>query len=82
MSLDRRTVQRIITELEKAQLLDRINRFNKHDGRQSNAYSLKKLVLRLNELASEFLAADEAARTERKRVEQRKKTGPELKVVK
>lgn len=68
MGLKRRQVQRIMTELEKAGLVERIGRTAKHKGKLSNAYDLSGLVSRLKELAPEFLEADKKAKELKKEV--------------
>ena len=68
MGIQRRQVQRIITDLETAGLVIRIERTAKHRGKLSNAYDLSGLVKRLKEIAPEFIKADQEAKDIQKAV--------------
>ena len=78
MGLKHRQVQRIITALESAGLVKRIERKARHEGKLSNGYDLSGLVKRLQELAPEFSEAEQEAKAIRENVEKRRP----LKVVK
>ncbi len=69
MGLQRRQVQRIITDLETAHLVKRIERKDKHKGKLSNAYDLSGLVKKLKELAPEFLEIDKKTKNLKKELE-------------
>ena len=66
-----RQIQRHIAELEKAGLVERIERHGGNGGRQTNVYDLSGLVARLAKLAPEFREAREAARQTRRAVAKR-----------
>lgn len=68
MGLKRRQVQRITADLEKAGLIQRIGRTATHKGKLSNAYDLSGLVKKLDELAPEFIEADNRAKEIKKEV--------------
>jgi len=72
MGLKHRQVQRIITELENAGLIRRVERFAPHKGKMSNEYNLSGLVKKLREIAPEFLEADEQAKEARSKVTKRR----------
>jgi hypothetical protein len=70
LGLSARQVQRHIAELEKAGLVQRIERFGLHGGKLSNSYDLSGLVQRLKELEPEFREVETQNRKRRKEVAQ------------
>jgi len=64
-----RHVQRILTQLEKAGHIKRIERFLGHKAQTSNAYSFDGLVKKLVALEPEFRKAAEQNKIRRKKVE-------------
>lgn len=82
MGLKHRQVQRILAELESAGLLIRVERIAAHMGKMSNEYDLSGLVKKLQEIAPEFLEANEQAKEAKKKVTKRRPAPkPTLKVV-
>lgn len=59
MSVNPRTVQRYLTELEDGGFIKRIERFAGHKGQTSNQYDLTGLVKKLQKLEPEFTQAKE-----------------------
>lgn len=70
LSLGPRQVQRYVAELETAGFLKRIQRTAPGRGKISNEYDLSGLVAKLQKLAPEFRAAEEAAKMARQAVRQ------------
>ena len=77
--LSPRQIQRYLKELENAGLVMRLERTAPHKGKLSNYYDLSGLVKKLQDLAPEFLEAEEVAKETRKKVTKQR---PQLKVVK
>ena len=71
LSLSARQVQRYIAELEKAGLVQRIERRAGHGGKLTNIYDLGGLVDRLKELEPEFQDVEKAVKSARKAVSRR-----------
>lgn len=71
LGLSPRQVQRHLAELEKANLISRIERRGGHGGKLSNKYDLEGLVLKLSELEPEFRRADKSAKASRRDVSKR-----------
>ncbi|ATG46631.1 helix-turn-helix domain-containing protein [Celeribacter ethanolicus] len=71
LSLSERQVRRYIADLEKAGLVQRIERHAGHGGKQTNIYDLSGLVKRLKELEPEFREVEDDAKAERKAVTKR-----------
>ena len=71
LGLSPRQIQRYIAELERAGLVQRIERRASHGGKQTNIYDLSGLVSRLKELEPEFRAAEEKAKAGRQAVTKR-----------
>jgi len=69
MGISGRQVQRYLTRLEKAGLIERIERFAGHKAQISNAYSLKGLVNKLAEIEPEFRKVVEQRKIRQKKVE-------------
>lgn len=69
LKLGPRQVQRYIAELEKAKLVQRIERRAPHKGKISNEYDLTGLVKRLTELEPEFRQVEEEVKASRRAVE-------------
>lgn len=68
LGLSSRQVQRHIADLEKADLVKRIERIGRHGGKLSNTYDLSGLVKRLQALEPEFRQVEEANRQRREEV--------------
>jgi len=68
LNLSPRQVQRIIAELEAADLVQRVERRAVHKGKLSNFYDLSGLVKRLKELEPEFSKAKKQAKSVRRAV--------------
>ena len=68
VGLSPRQVQRQMAELERMGLVNRNERFGSHRGKLSNEYDLSGLVGRLNQLAPEFKAVEDAAKAQRRAV--------------
>jgi DnaD N-terminal domain len=64
-----RSIQRVITQLEKAGHIRRVQRFYGHRQQTANAYALDGLVKKLAALEPEFRKAKEQNRLRRKKVE-------------
>jgi hypothetical protein len=64
-----RQIQRYITQLEKKQLVTRIERFGGRKAQTSNAYSLAGLVKKLQAVEPEFSKALEQNRIRKKKLE-------------
>ena len=60
-----------IAELERADLVQRIERRASHGGKQTNIYDLSGLVKRLKDLEPEFRAVEEEAKAGRQAVTKR-----------
>ena len=58
-----RTVQRQITKMEKAQLIERNRRYYARGGQKSNAYTFKGLIARCVPFAEEAIAERERRKT-------------------
>ncbi len=71
LSLSERQVRRYIADLEEAGLVQRIERYAGHGGKQTNIYDLSGLVKRLKDLEPEFRTVEDSAKTARAQVEQR-----------
>ncbi len=71
LSLSPRQVQRYIAELEKAGLVQRIERRAGHGGKLTNIYDLSGLVNRLKELEPEFRDVEKKVKSARKAVSRR-----------
>lgn len=71
LSLSDRQVRRYIAELEKAGLVQRIERHAGHGGKQTNIYDLSGLVERLKELEPDFRVVEDDAKTKRSEVSKR-----------
>ena len=69
---DPRTVQRLLTALEKKGLLTRVRRSKVHKGQDTNGYDLSGLVGKLNALAPEFKKVLDQERIRRAAVERPK----------
>ena len=70
---DRRTVQRLLTALEKKGFLSRVKRTKVHKGQDTNGYDLSGLMGKLNALSPEFKKVLEQERIRRAAVEKPKK---------
>ena len=66
-----RQLQRHLAELEKGNLIRRVERRNSVGAKLSNRYDLDGLVKRLKELEPEFRHAEETAKAERRAVSKR-----------
>ncbi len=64
-----RTVQRVLTQLEKAGHIKRIARFRGHKAQTSNAYALDGVASKLIALEPEFRKATEQNKIRRRKVE-------------
>lgn len=62
MSLSARQIQRYLTELEDAKLIERVERYAGHKGQQSNGYNLAGLVKKLKDLEPEFSEVKEQSK--------------------
>ena len=71
LSLSERQVRRYIADLEEAGLVQRIERYAGHGGKQTNIYDLSGLVKRLKELEPDFRAVENGEKEERKAVSRR-----------
>jgi predicted transcriptional regulator len=69
LKLGPRQVQRYIAELEKAELVQRVERRAPHRGKMSNVYDLSGLVQRLGELEPDFRQVEEEVKANRRAVE-------------
>lgn len=70
LGIKERQVQRHIAEMEKAELIKRISRFDSKTGaRSSNYYDLSGLVAKLQALAPEFAKVEEENQKRRREVE-------------
>lgn len=69
LKLGPRQVQRYIAELERANLVKRVERRAAHKGKLSNEYDLSGLVARLQELEPEFRKVEEDVKASRREVE-------------
>lgn len=69
MGVSARQVQRYLTELEKAGLIKRIERFKGHKAQTSNGYALDGLVAKLKAIEPEFAKAMEQRKLRQKKVE-------------
>jgi len=69
MNKSPRQIQRILTQLEKAGHIKRIERFLGHKAQTSNAYSLDGLVKKLIALEPEFRKAVELNKIKRRKME-------------
>ena len=69
MGVSPRQIQRYLTELEKAELIKRIERFKGHKAQTSNGYALDGLVAKLKEIEPEFAKALEQRKLRQKKVE-------------
>jgi predicted transcriptional regulator len=69
MGISGRQVQRYLTRLERAGLIERIERFAGHKAQLSNAYSLNGLVHKLAEIEPEFKKAAEKRKIWQRKVE-------------
>ncbi len=67
LNLTPRHIQRIISELESAGLVQREARYSPNRGRTTNSYDLSGLVRRLGEFEPDFRIAKEEAKAARKR---------------
>lgn len=69
MGISPRQVQRYLTRLEEAGLIERIERFSGRKAQIANAYSLNGLVTKLGEIEPEFRKAVEQRKLRQKKVE-------------
>lgn len=69
LSISPRTVQRIIANLEKAQLVQRHERYHKTGGRTSNQYDLRPLVERLRPIVADMEKAREDSKIAKRSAE-------------
>lgn len=76
LSLSERQVQRHVAELEKAGLVQRIERRASNGGKLSNTYDLSGLVKRLQELEPEFREMEETTKAVRKAISRRNYKAP------
>lgn len=72
-----RQIQRYLTELEKAGLIERRARFNGRNGQMNNAYSFRGLIEKLQALEPEFAQEKQGRRTRRE--EKREVASAEIK---
>lgn len=81
LGIGSRQLQRHLAELEKAELIRRVERRNNVGAKLSNRYDLDGLVKRLQELEPEFRRAEKKAKAERQTVSKRGhtlRTGTEM----
>jgi DeoR/GlpR family transcriptional regulator of sugar metabolism len=71
MGLSQRQIQRYLTELEKGEFIERVERFAGHKGQQSNEYDMTGLVKKLKKLEPEFSQVREQAKEQAKNVVKR-----------
>jgi DNA-binding transcriptional regulator YhcF (GntR family) len=71
MGLSQRQIQRYLTELEKGEFIERVERFAGHKGQQSNEYDMTGLVKKLKKLEPEFSQVREQAKEKAKNVVKR-----------
>jgi hypothetical protein len=69
MNKSPRQIQRYLTELEQAGLIERIARFSGRKAQINNAYSLNGLVAKLKAVEPAFSKEEEQKRLRRKRLE-------------
>lgn len=69
MNCDPRTVQRVLTRLEKKGFIKRVGRFKASKGQDSNGYDLSGLAAKLEAIAPEFAKVSEMNKNRRRKVE-------------